>query len=75
MATTVADLPELLKGFPPGTWVAISEEQNRTLAHGDDLQTVFDQAQQLGEKQPLIVRVPDQKLPISLQKSDNRQIA
>jgi hypothetical protein len=66
MATTVADLPELLKGFPPGTWVAISEEQNRALAHGVDLQTVFDQAQQKGEKQPLIVRVPDQHLAMFL---------
>jgi hypothetical protein len=46
MATTVADLPELLKGFPPGTWVAISEKQNKTLAYGIDLQTVFDEAQQ-----------------------------
>jgi len=66
MATTVADLPELLKGFPPGTWVAISEEQNRTLAYGDDLQNVFDQAQQKGEKQPLMVRVPDQHLAMFL---------
>lgn len=71
MATTVADLPELLKGFPPGTWVAISEEQNRPLAHEIDLQTVFDQAQQQGEKQPLIVRVPNQELAIFLEENSN----
>jgi hypothetical protein len=66
MATTVADLPELLKGFLPGTWVAISEEQNRALAHGADLQIVFDEAQRKGEKQPLMVRVPDQHMALFL---------
>lgn len=66
MATTVADLPELLKGFPPGTWVAISERQNTALAHGDDLQVVFAEAQRKGENQPLMVRVPDQHLAMFL---------
>jgi hypothetical protein len=66
MATTVADLPELLKGFSPGTWVAISEKQNKALAYGIDLQVVFDEAQQKGENQPLMVRVPDQHLAMFL---------
>ena len=66
MATTVTDLPELLKGIPPGTWVAISERQNRALAFGVDAQTVHDEAQQMGEDQPLMVRVPDQMLAMFL---------
>jgi len=66
MSTTVADLPELLKGFAPGTWVAISEEQNRALAYGPDPQIVSDEAQKKGEKQPLMVRVPDQHMAMFL---------
>lgn len=60
MATTVADLPELLKEIPPGVWVAISESQNKVLAYGADLQAAHDEAQQKGEQMPLMVRVPDQ---------------
>jgi hypothetical protein len=66
MPATVADLPELLKGIPPGAWVAISESQNKTLAYGVDPQAVFNEAQQKGENQPLMVRVPDQTMAMFL---------
>jgi hypothetical protein len=66
VATRVTDLPELLEGIPPGAWVAISESQNRALAFGVDAQTVHDEAQQKGEDQPLMVRVPDQMLAMFL---------
>jgi hypothetical protein len=56
----------LLEGIPPGAWVAISESQNRALAFGVDAQTVHDEAQQKGEDQPLMVRVPDQMLAMFL---------
>lgn len=66
MATTVADLSELLKGIPAGAWVAISERQNKALAYGVDAQVVFNQAIEQGEKLPLMVRVPDQNLAMFL---------
>jgi hypothetical protein len=66
MATTVADLSELLKGIPAGAWVAISERQNKTLAYGVDAQAVFSEAQQKGEELPLMVRVPDQNMAMFL---------
>jgi hypothetical protein len=66
MAATVADLPELLKGIPPGAWVAISESQNKALAYGVDPQAVMSEAQQKGEPQPLMVRVPDHNLAMFL---------
>jgi hypothetical protein len=66
MATTVADLPELLKEIPPGVWVAISESQNKVLAYGADLQATHDAAQQKGEQMPLMVRVPEQNLAMFL---------
>jgi hypothetical protein len=46
--------------------VAISEEQNRALAYGPDPQIVSDEAQKKGEKQPLMVRVPDQHMAMFL---------
>jgi hypothetical protein len=46
MATTVADLPDLLKGIPAGAWVAISEEQHKVIAYGVDAQAVHNEARQ-----------------------------
>jgi hypothetical protein len=66
MATTVADLPDLLKGIPAGAWVAISESQNKVLAYGADLQAAHDEALQKGEQMPLMVRVPEQNLAMFL---------
>jgi hypothetical protein len=66
MATTIADLPELLKGVPAGAWVAISESQHKTLAYGVDAQAVRNEAIEKGEKLPLMVRVPDQKAAMFL---------
>jgi hypothetical protein len=66
MATTVTDLPELLKGIPPGVWVAISESQNKVLAYGADIQAAHDEAQQKGEQLPLMVRVPEQNMAMFL---------
>jgi hypothetical protein len=66
MAATVADIFDLLKGFPPGAWVAISEQQHKALAYGVDAQAVRDEALKKGEKLPLMVRVPDQNLAMFL---------
>jgi hypothetical protein len=60
MATVVADLAGLLKGIPAGAWVAISEKRHEVLAYGPDAPAVLSEAQEKGEEQPLIVRVPDQ---------------
>ena len=62
MAATVADIFDLLKGIPPGAWVAISERQHKTISYGVDAQAVLNEALQKGEKLPLMVRVPDQNL-------------
>ena len=59
MATTSADLPDLLKGIPAGAWVAISEQQHKATAFGADPQAVLNEAREKGEELPLMVRVPD----------------
>ena len=60
MATATIDYSALLKGLPPGAWVAISEEKNEVIAYAADLQTVIEKAEQAGELDPLITRVPEQ---------------
>jgi len=66
MPATAADLPELLRGIPPGVWVAISERQNKVLSYGTDLEAAHDEAQQKGEQMPLMVRVPEQNMAMFL---------
>jgi hypothetical protein len=66
MATTIADLSDLLKGIPAGSWVAISERHHKVVAFGVDAQTVFNEAQKKGENLPLMVRVPDQNTAMFL---------
>ena len=61
MATAVVDLAGLLKGIPSGAWVAISEENDSVLAFGPDAQRVMQDAKDMGESNPLIVRVPDRQ--------------
>jgi hypothetical protein len=60
MATTIADLPDMLKGIPSGAWVAISERKHAVVAYGPDAQEVLRDAEKNGENQPLLVRVPEQ---------------
>lgn len=66
MATTVANLSELLKNIPAGAWVAISESRNAVVAFGADPQSVLNEAREKGEEHPLITRVPDQDLAMFL---------
>jgi hypothetical protein len=60
MAAATLDLSLLLKGVPEGAWVAISQRENKVLAYAAELQTVLEQALELGEREPLVVRVPEQ---------------
>ena len=59
METDLEDVFELVKDIPPGTWVAISEEQMRVLASGSDALTVIDEARHKSKEVPLIMRVPE----------------
>jgi hypothetical protein len=72
LATSIADLSELLKGIPPGAWVAISESQHKALAFGADPQAVLNEARVLGEQLPLLVRVPEQNSAMFHQAKENQ---
>ena len=49
---------ELFSGIPPGSWVAISRNQERVLATGRTLEAALRRARDQGEKKPFIIRVP-----------------
>jgi hypothetical protein len=58
MAPMVHDFGKLLKGVPLGAWVAISHDEDRVLAYAAELKDAIRKAQELGEENPVIVRVP-----------------
>ena len=47
-----------LKDLPPGTWVAISEDQERVVGTGTTIEEALQQAKQKGEMKPSIIGVP-----------------
>jgi hypothetical protein len=53
------DLTELLKGIPRGAWVAISSGHERVIAFGSELRAVLEEAKAKGERDPLVMRVPE----------------
>jgi uncharacterized lipoprotein YddW (UPF0748 family) len=58
MAPPVTDFGKLLEGIPQGAWVAIAQNENRVIAHAAELQDAIRMAQELGEPNPIVVRVP-----------------
>lgn len=66
MSTFIQEVPELLVGIPPGTWVAISEVEHRVVASGIEPTQVMDDAKHQGVAKPLIVRVPDESTVLFL---------
>lgn len=53
------DISKLLADIPKGAWVALSADEERVLAYGADLTEAVKKANQLGESDPVIVRVPE----------------
>ncbi len=54
----VKELPKLLADIPKGAWVALSHDDERVLAYGAELQEVLQKAKASGEKDPVVIRVP-----------------
>jgi hypothetical protein len=58
MAPMVHDFDKLLEGIPRGAWVALSQNEDRVLAYAAELKDAIRKAQEQGEPNPVIVRVP-----------------
>jgi hypothetical protein len=58
MAPTGYDFGELLEGVPAGAWVAISSDEKRVVAYAAEMREAIRDAQERGEENPIILRVP-----------------
>lgn len=53
------DISKLLSGVPRGAWVALSSDEERLIVYAADLAEVVKRAKELGEPDPVIIRVPE----------------
>ncbi|HTX39016.1 MAG TPA: hypothetical protein VME43_28520 [Bryobacteraceae bacterium] len=58
IAPAVTDFGKLLEGIPRGAWVAISQNEDRVLAYAAELKDAIRKARELGEQNPVVLRVP-----------------
>jgi hypothetical protein len=52
------DLSSVLKGAPPGAWVALSHDKKRVVGTGDSIKAASMEAQSRGEEHPVLIRTP-----------------
>ena len=57
---------DLLSGLVPGSWAAISSDQDRLVATGRTVEEVLEEARKQGETHPFIVRVPTEDTALIL---------
>lgn len=57
---------ELLAGIKPGTWVAISSDQDRVIVTGKTVDEVVRKAKAEGEEEPFIICVPEKSSALIL---------
>jgi hypothetical protein len=55
----VKDVSKLLSNVPKGAWVALSKDEERLVAYAAELSEVLEKAKQLGEADPVVMRVPE----------------
>ena len=49
----------ILREAKPNSWVAFSEDESRVVAYGDCYSEVVKTAENVGEKEPVIVKTPE----------------
>jgi hypothetical protein len=52
------DRIEALRNAPPGGWVAFSFDEERLITYGESYDDVVKKSEDLGERDPVIVKVP-----------------
>ena len=53
----VEDLSKILKPYS-NEWVALTEERDRVVGHGRNLEQVVKEAKERGENHPVVTKVP-----------------
>jgi hypothetical protein len=49
----------LLREAKPNSWVAFSGDESKVVAYGDPYSDVIKAAENVGEKEPVIVKIPE----------------
>jgi hypothetical protein len=57
---------QLLVGIAPGTWVAISNDQDEVIATGESIEAVLEKSREKGTPHPFVIRVPEQNSALIL---------
>ncbi len=55
----VKNVSKLLSDVPKGAWVALSKNEDKVIAYAAELQEVLRRAKELGENDPVVLRVPE----------------
>lgn len=50
---------EILRTAKPNSWVAFSEDESRVVARGDTYAQVVKAAQDAGEEDPVVIKIPE----------------
>ena len=64
ITTSMIDFARLLRDIPSGDWVALSEDGQAVVASGPDRWAVLQQAQDRGERNPIVLWITDDVDPI-----------
>ncbi len=55
----IKDFSKLLADIPRGSWVALSRDEERVICYDAQLSEALKRADELGETDPVVIRVPD----------------
>ena len=57
---------KILADAAPNTWVALSQDESRVVASGENYTQAVENAEDAGESDPVLIRVPDAWRPMVL---------
>ena len=63
---SVRERIEILSESSPDTWIALSQDESRVIARGDNYIQAVDNAEAAGEKDPVLLLVPTTWIPMVL---------
>ena len=49
----------ILREAKPNSWVALSSDESKLVGRGDSYEQAIEDAQQHGENDPLLIKIPD----------------
>jgi hypothetical protein len=59
MLAPAKNVSKLLVDIPRGSWVALSKDEEHVIAYGAELMDVLEKSREAGERDPIILRIPE----------------